>query len=369
MTRPARVVIHLDALSQNLKRVRQLAPRARVMAVVKADAYGHGIERVGRTLAGSDAFGVSCLDEAQRLRHAGVMAPVVLLEGPFHESELDDIADLNLDLVLHSNHQIDMLEGHGAARGRQVWIKVDSGMHRLGFETGVLADAWRRVVAAQPGGPLPRLMTHFAQAGCPDDPMTSRQLGVFADACAGLPGERSAANSAAVIAFPDTQFDWVRPGLMLYGVSPLAGRNTADLGLVPAMTLQSEIIAVRRVGAGEPVGYGASWFAPESMPIGIVAAGYGDGFPRHARPGTPVLVGGVRCAMIGFASMDMLAVDLRPAPSAQVGEAVELWGRNLPIEEVAAHADTVAYELLCGVHRQRLLLIEDGQEPDPLPVQ
>jgi alanine racemase len=361
MTRPARVTVDLDALRHNLQRVRALAPGRRVMAIVKADAYGHGIERTARALSGADAFGVSCLEEAQRLRGAGVTHPIVLLEGPFSGSELRDIAAFNLEVVVHSPAQLELLEQTGARGLAGAWVKVDSGMHRLGFDPERVRDAWQRLQSGGTvAGPV-RLMTHLARAGTPGDPMTGEQLRRFAEICAGIPGERSVSNSAAILSFPESHADWVRPGLMLYGVSPLATGDGSGLGLLPAMTLSSELISVRRVRAGEPVGYGAAWTCPEDMPIGVVAAGYGDGFPRHARSGTPILVDGRRCAIIGFASMDMLTVDLRNAPGAAVGTRVELWGPGLPIEEIAAHSGTVAYELLCGVHRQRLSFSEHGQ--------
>ncbi len=361
MTRPARVTVDLDALRHNLQRVRTLAPASRVMAIIKADAYGHGIERAAKTLAGADAFGVSCLEEAQQLRASGVSLPIVLLEGPFSGAELDAIAPLDLEIVIHCPAQLELLEKSDLHQPVGVWLKVDSGMHRLGFDPAGVPSAWQRLKACGRVRGTIRLMTHLAKAGIPGDAMTTRQLQCFAAACADLPGERSIANSAAILACPESHAQWVRPGLMLYGVSPLLSGRGTDHGLQPVMGLHSELISVRRVRAGESVGYGASWSCPEDMPIGVVAAGYGDGFPRHAQSGTPILVGGVRCAIIGFASMDMLTVDLRAAPQARVGTAVELWGANLPIEEVAAHSGTVPYELLCGVHRQRLRFTEYGQ--------
>ena len=361
MTRPARVTVDLDALRHNLQRVRALAPGSRVMAIIKADAYGHGIERAAKALSSADAFGVSCLEEAQRLRESGVLLPIVLLEGPFSGTELDEIARLNLDIVIHCPEQLALLEKSKLSPPLGAWLKLDSGMHRLGFDPADVQPAWQRLRACGAVRAPIRLMTHLARAGNPGDAMTALQLQRFAEICAGLPGERSIANSAAILSCPESHAQWVRPGLMLYGVSPLLSGRGADYGLRPVMGLHSELISVRQVRAGECVGYGASWSCPEDMPIGVVAAGYGDGFPRHARSGTPILVGGARCAIIGFPSMDMLTVDLRAAPAAQVGTAVELWGANLPIEDIAAHSGTVPYELLCGVHRQRLRFTEYGQ--------
>lgn len=361
MTRPARVTVDLDALRHNLQRVRALAPGRRIMAVIKADAYGHGIERAARALRDADAFGVACLEEARQLRVAGVRGPVTLLEGPFAAGELLEISRLELEIVVHSPAQLDMLERTALENPVAAWLKVDSGMHRLGFDPAFVPKAWQRLSdCAAVRGPT-RLMTHLARAAAPEDSMTAVQLERFAAACDGLPGERSIANSAAILACPASHADWVRPGLMLYGVSPLVGGTGAGHGLKPVMSLRSELISVRHVRAGESVGYGATWTCPEDMPIGVVAAGYGDGFPRHARSGTPILVNGIRCAIIGYASMDMLTVDLRAAPDAGVGSGVELWGPGLPIEEIAAHSGTVAYELLCGVHRQRLNFVEHGE--------
>ncbi|MBI2970074.1 MAG: alanine racemase [Gammaproteobacteria bacterium] len=366
MTRPARVIVDLDALRHNLSRVRALAPGARVMAIVKADAYGHGIERVAHALPAADAFGVACVEEAQQLLAAGVKRPIVLLEGPFSAQELKAISARGLEIVVHHAFQIELLERTAVPQPLRVWLKVDSGMHRLGFDPADVARAWARLHACRSALPPLRLMTHLARANLAGDPMTGMQLAAFERACSGLEAERSIANSAAIIGFPSSHAQWVRPGLMLYGVSPVDGRDAGDYGLRPAMTLCSELISIKRVRAGEPVGYGASWRCPEDLTIGVVAAGYGDGFPRHARSGTPVLVNGRQCAIIGFASMDMLTVDLRPVPDARIGDVVELWGASLPIERIAQHADTVPYELLCGVHKQRLSFIEHGKKQDAL---
>lgn len=363
MTRPARVVIDLDALRHNFSRVRKLAPRARVMAILKADAYGHGIERAARTLGSADAFGVACLEEAQQLREAGVRKPVVLLEGPYSGAELPLISSLDLEIVVHHAFQIDLLESARLSRPVQTWLKVDSGMHRLGFDPPATAPAWQRLRDCVSTAPLPRLMTHLALANQPGNDMTDAQLRLFERSCAGIPGERSVANSAAILSCPDSHADWVRPGLMLYGVSPFDSGTGADYGLRPVMALHSELISIRRLRKGDPVGYGASWRCPEDMDVGVVAAGYGDGFPRHASTGTPVRVGGRRSAIIGLASMDMLAVDLRGLDQARVGDAVELWGHALPIEDIARSAGTVPYEILCGVHK-RLRFVEHGEGKD-----
>lgn len=363
MTRPARVIVDLAALRHNLSRVRALAPGTRVMAVVKADAYGHGIARAAQALAAADAFGVACLEEAQEVVEARVRRPIVLLEGPFAASELPQVSRSGFEIVVHSEAQLEMLEKTRLAKPIRCWLKIDSGMHRLGFEPAAAAAIWRRLRECRSVDGAPRLMTHLARAAHPGDELTREQLRRFSFACRGLEGERSIANSAGILAWPDSHADWIRPGLMLYGVSPMEKSAGTQHGLRPSMSFVSRLISVKRIAAGEAVGYGAAWRCPEDMAVGVVAAGYGDGFPRHACTGTPVLVRGVRTAIIGVASMDMLTVDLRPLPDAAVGDEVELWGSGLPIEEVARHAGTIPYELLCSVQK-RLSFVAHGEGED-----
>ena len=361
MTRPARVVIDHSALQHNLSRVRQLAPAARVMAVIKADAYGHGLVRTAMTLTQADAFGVACLDEAEELRAAGIRQRVVLLEGFYNAEGLARAAQLQLEMVIHHDYQLLILEQVRLSRPVNVWLKIDSGMHRLGFQPAALPSAWRRLRENAAVAEI-RLMTHFADASDRENNMTREQLQVFDSACAGLQGERSLANSAAVIAWPQTHADWVRPGLMLYGVSPLDGGTAADHGLQPAMALLSELISVKHLRQGDSVGYGAQWRCPEDMPVGIVATGYADGFPRHAHTGTPVMVRDCEVMVIGNTSMDMLAVDLRKIPDARVGDTVELWGPRLPVERIAQHAGTIPYEILCAVHKRLRIMEKNGKD-------
>lgn len=349
MSRPACVVVDLAAARRNLERARALAPRARLMAVVKADGYGHGLVRVARAFAAADAFGVACLDEALELRGAGVAKPVVALQGAYTGAELERMRGARIDTVVHHEAQVRMLERAPAGARIGVWIKVDTGMHRLGFEPHAVADVARRLAACTAVAPGLTYMTQLACAFDRHGDSVARQLAVFERAVAGLPGARSIANSAALVAWPQAHGGWVRPGLMLYGASPLEGVSAAALGLEPVMSLRSTLIAVRNIAAGEAVGYGAAWRAPEPMPIGVVALGYGDGYPRHAASGTPARVAGTPVQVIGYPSMDMLCVDLRACPQAEVGDPVLLWGEDLPVEEVARHAGTVAYELLCSV--------------------
>lgn len=360
MTRPARVVIDTAALRHNLSRIRKLAPDSKVMAIVKADAYGHGVERVVNTLASADAFAVACLEEAEQLRTIGVTKPVLLLEGPYSGKELKQIHVLNLDIVVHHELQLQMLEQSRLPSPINVWLKIDSGMHRLGFKPEDADPVWQRLISCDAVVNPPRLMTHFATANERNNPMTMEQLKVFNETCGHIDVERSLANSAAIIAWPDTHAEWVRPGLMLYGVSPMQDSTSADHDLLPVMSLVSELISVKSLKRGDPVGYGASWQCPEDMMIGIVAAGYGDGYPRHADSGTPILINSQRASTIGNISMDMLAVDLRSVNNARVGDPVELWGEYLPIEEIAQYAGTVPYELLCGVHKRQTFIEKNG---------
>jgi alanine racemase len=359
MTRPSRVVIDKQALKHNLQRVRELDPHSKIMAIIKADAYGHGLVRVANTLSDADAFGVACLEEAEQLRSASITTPIVLLEGPHKAVDLTSIVQLQLEIVIHNEFQLDILEQATLDKPLQVWVKIDTGMHRLGFPLDNVINILKRIAQCKNIKPSFRLMTHLATANEQNNPLTQQQLENFKQACDGLEAEKTIANSAAVIGFPETHADWNRPGLMLYGVSPMADRHAHELRLKPVMTLESELISIQKLKKGEPVGYGATWRCPEDMPVGVVAAGYGDGFPRHAKSGTPVLVNDVRCSLIGRASMDMLTIDLRNQPQAKVGDRVVLWGESLPVEEIARHADTIPYELLCGVHK-RLEFIERG---------
>jgi alanine racemase len=360
MTRPAKVVIDLAALRHNYSRVEELAPGRKIMAVVKADAYGHGITRVARALPAADAFGVACLEEAEQLRAASINQPIVLLEGPYSTSELTQVDSLNLDIVVHHKAQLEMLENCQLKKPLRAWLKIDSGMHRLGFDPTEVDTIWQRLQACVSVSDEVLLMTHLAAANETDNPMTARQLEQFTNACSTLTAKRSIANSAAIVASPDSHADWVRPGLMLYGVSPMQDSLASDFALEPVMSLESQLISVKNLRKGEPVGYGASWRCPSDTTIGIVAAGYGDGFPRHAKSGTPTLVNGKRASIIGNASMDMLTVDLSAQTNAKVGDPVELWGSNLAIEEVANYASTIPYELLCGVHKRLAFVEKNG---------
>lgn len=347
MRRPLSAAVDLKAIRYNLARARELAPGRRLVAIVKAHAYGHGIERAVRALAEVDAFGVCCLEEAELVRAAAPRARVLLLEGCLSVEEFAEAARLGLEPVVHHEEQLAMLETL-RPRALSAWIKIDTGMHRLGFPPQAVRAAWQRLTAVTPGPH--HLMTHLAAVE--DVAFTTRQLTCFERATAGIKAERSIANSAALLSLPGAHADWVRPGLMLYGASPLTGMQGADHGLKPAMRLQSRLIAVQDLQRGDRVGYGAAWECPENMRVGIVAAGYGDGYPRQAASGTPMLVAGHRAQLIAPASMDMLAVRLPHGTEFQVGDPVLLWGPELPVEEVAAGAGTIAHQLLSGIgHR------------------
>lgn len=350
--------IHLGALRENLRRVRELAPGARIMAVVKADGYGHGLERVARALEGADAFGVASIADGQRLRAAGASQRIVVLSGPDEVGDLAEMRRLKLDAVIHHEAQIELLAADVDPRGLRVWLKIDTGMHRLGFPPERVRDAYARLRALPSVDRDIALMTHFANSDVFDDALTTHQIERFERSVSGLDGERSLSNSAGILGWPEAQGHWVRAGGALYGISVVAGKIGADFGFRPAMTLSTRLIAINRVRRGERVGYAATWEAPEDMPVGVAAIGYGDGYPRHAGPGTPVLVNGARANLIGRVSMDLVTIDLREAPTAKVGDSVVLWGRGLAVEEIAEHADTIGYELTCGVTR-RVRFVED----------
>jgi alanine racemase len=344
MPRPLRASISLSSLRHNLGIARSNAPHARIMAVVKANGYGHGMLRVAKALEAADGFAVLNLAEAVALREAGFTQEILLLEGFFSADELPLLARHGLSTVIHAQWQIDALLQTPGTAPLQAWLKINSGMNRLGFQP---AEALAALQSLQRLGAQVTLMTHFARADESDG--IAEQLALFNSITHGLNLPRSLSNSAAVLNYPEAHADWVRPGIMLYGASPLIHRSAPELGLKPAMTLSSEIIAVRDIPAGAGVGYGASFRAENAMRIGTVACGYADGYPRHAPSGTPVLVDGLRSRVIGRVSMDMLTVDLSAIPGAKIGSTVTLWGEGLAVDEVAAAAGTISYELLCAV--------------------
>ena len=353
MPRPIVATIHLDAISHNLARVRACAPQARVWGVVKANAYGHGLERAMRALAGVDGLALIEFDSALRLRELGWAGPVLLLEGFFEPADLVTMAEHDFNGAVHCTEQIAMLEAARLPARINVHLKMNTGMNRLGFTPGAFGAAHARLRAIPGVGEI-TLMTHFANAdelAHPHLPM-QEQIRRFQLGAAGLPEPCSLSNSAGVLHQGELgaalKSDWVRPGIMLYGGTP-GGKMAADFGLRPGMTLASALIGVQQIEAGDVVGYGSRFQADSAMRIGVVACGYADGYPRHAPHGTPVLVDGVRTRLIGRVSMDMLTVDLSPVPSAHIGSRVVLWGEGLAIDEVAQAAGTIGYELMCAL--------------------
>ncbi|MEO8279312.1 MAG: alanine racemase [Ideonella sp.] len=353
MPRPIEAIIHLDALAHNLKRARACVPDAKVWAVVKANAYGHGIERAYPGLLGADGFALLDLAEAERVRALGWRGPILLLEGCFEARDLERCSRLELWHTVHCDQQIDWLAAHKTQHPHHVFLKLNSGMNRLGFTPAAYRSAWRRLSGLTQVDSI-TLMTHFAEADSPAG--IERQAAVFAAATAELPGERSLHNSAASLRFgSELASDWIRAGIMLYGSAPDHPlHRSADWQLLPAMSLRARLIATQQLQAGDSVGYGSHFVASQPMRIGIAACGYADGYPRVVPSGTPVLVDGVRCALIGRVSMDMLAVDLGPVAEAGIGSEVTLWGNStggqvLPIDEIAEAAGTIAYELMCAL--------------------
>jgi alanine racemase len=352
VSRLIRAVIDTQALRHNLNVIRARAGRANVIAVVKANAYGHGLVSAALAIQDAGAFAVARLEEGMSLRAAGIAARIVLLEGVFSRSQLEDAAQDGLDLVVHDASQIELLEKSGGAERFALWLKVDTGMNRLGFATRNFAAALARIRALPTPPRELRLMTHLACADERDGRVTTEQLARFREVTQGLPYETSIANSAGLLGAVATTSDWVRPGLALYGASPFADRSAAEFGLRPVMTLVSTVLTVREVRRGERVGYGGVWTAPRDTRIAIIAAGYGDGVPRSFETGTPVLLQGTRAPLVGRVSMDMIAVDVTGIAGIEVGTAAVLWGEGLPVEEVARHAGTIPYELLCSVSQR-----------------
>ncbi|SFO02373.1 alanine racemase [Nitrosospira briensis] len=349
MPRPIQALIDLSALEHNLSVVRRHAPHSRVMAVIKADAYGHGLLRAAEALARADGFAMLELDAAVRLREAGYRQVILLLEGFFDPDELALIEQYHLSAVIHHSEQLAMLSASRLRGELSVFLKLNTGMNRLGF-TPEEFPAVLETLKAHPAVKQITLMTHFASA---DEPCRNDSIGVqlqrFNAVANGRHLPRSLANSAAILRFPETHADWVRPGIMLYGASPFMDTAASELDLLPAMTVLSKIIAVQTLKAGDGVGYGHTFRTSRSMRVGVVAGGYADGYPRHAPTGTPVMVNGKRTRVVGRISMDMLHVDLSEIGDAGVGSPVTLWGKGMPVDEVAQSAGTVSYELLCAL--------------------
>jgi len=346
MPRPIRATIRASALARNFAVARRHAGDSRIWAVIKANAYGHGLLRAARALEQADGYALLDFEEAIRLRLAGIDKPLLMLEGFFQPQDLALLAEYRLTPAVHSLAQLEMLEKTALAAPIDTYLKVNSGMNRLGFTIDNVRLAWNALKSHRQVRSV-TLMTHFADADGAGG--VAAQLEWMAQITRDLEAPRSLANSAALLRYPESRADWVRPGIMLYGCSPFPDAAAESLGLEPAMTLRSELIGVQNLQAGEGVGYGFSFKAEAEMTIGIVACGYADGYPRHAPSGTPVLVGGQRVPTVGRVSMDMLCVDISDLPEAYIGTPVTLWGEGLSADEVATKAGTVSYELLCGL--------------------
>ncbi len=348
MSRNTTAQIDLAAIRHNLNVVRNLVGNSQVVCVVKADAYGHGLSRVCRAMQDADVLAVATTGEGFSCRQEGWMGRLLLLEGPSNAEEFDDALAMRAEIVVHHQNQLQLLQQRKSEVPGNLWLKIDSGMHRLGFPSHDARSIHAQLQQHRNGHSI-ILMSHFACADESENPMTEQQIRVFDAATAGLPGQVSLANSAAILNFTQSHRDLVRPGIMLYGVSPCEHRTASEIGLRPAMTLACDLIAINRVSRGETIGYGAAYRCPQDMVIGVAAIGYGDGYPRQAKNGTPVLVNGQRTSLVGRVSMDMVTVDLTGLEDVRVGDRVTLWGEGLPLEEIARWADAIPYELICGV--------------------
>lgn len=349
MPRPIKAYVHPDAVRHNLELVRRKAPQSRVWAVVKANAYGHGIERVYPALETADGIALLDLDEAVRVRELGWKKPVLLLEGVFTTSDVQTAEELALTVTVHCDDQRALIVAAKPKRPINIYLKMNSGMNRLGFSPGNFRAAWEQSKMSASIGDI-TLMSHFANA---DEGSIDWQLDQFDEATCGIPGSRSLSNSAAALWHSTAHRDWIRPGIVLYGGSPSGRAGDIDgVPLRPSMTLCSELIGIQTIRAGETVGYARSYQAESDMRIGVVACGYADGYPRHAPTGTPISVDGVMTRTVGRVSMDMLTVDLTPCPNASIGSKVELWGEQVKIDDVASSSGTIGYELMCALARR-----------------
>lgn len=348
MSRPTHIYIDVSALLYNFQRVQYYAPGKKIIAMVKANAYGCGVAAIVPILEHRvAAFGVACLEEALTIRKLGSRAECILFQGIFSPEDLIYLQQYHLQCVVHHSHQIQWILAHRTKEKIKIWLKIDSGMHRLGFKPDKVEEVMRALLQC-PWVECMGFMTHLACADTPNAPLNASQLQTFQDSTLSYPNmARSMANSAAIISLPQTHADIIRPGIMLYGVSPFGYISSQELGLRPVMQFVSQITAIHHYPANTPIGYGATWKSPNPSRIGVVPVGYGDGYPRHVSPQTPVWIRGHLVPIVGRISMDMLNIDLTKTPFIQEGDTVELWGKNLMVEEIARKANTLAYELLC----------------------
>jgi alanine racemase len=343
--RTADIKIDGDALRHNLGRVKSFAPESKVMAVIKADAYGHGVSMVADCLSEADAFALAMPGEAFALRQSDISKPLVVLQGFAYADELSEMSVLDIQPTIIHEEQVNLLEQH-KGEPLNVWLKIDTGMHRLGIPVDIVNSVYQRLSACESVNEV-RVMSHFANADDPENNLNNKQIESFIKVNSILNAEASMANSAALIALPDSRLQWVRPGIMLYGSSPLLAQSANDLQLKAVMNFESRLVSVQHLKQDDAIGYGSTWRCPEDMSVGVVAAGYGDGYPRHAEPGTPVWINGKRCPLVGRVSMDSISVDLRGV-DARPGDRAVLWGKELSVDEIASNASTIGYELLCS---------------------
>lgn len=353
MSRPFTVELDFAALRHNVKRVREIAAQSKILAMVKANAYGHGLIPIAKALTDVDGFGVSCSEEALYLRQAGLKQRIVLMEGLFSKDEVSLLTNYQLDTVIHDRNQLSLLTERPSPSRINVWLKINTGMNRLGFSPNDFPAVLQKVDCC-PWLNITCVMTHFSSADKSEDITTQCQVKLFEQTIKKYTFPTSLANSAAILTYSKAHGNWVRPGLMLYGVSPFADSSGIQHSLKPVMTLKSEIISIHQLKSGDRVGYGGTWIAPKPLRIGIVAIGYGDGYPHRAESGTPILVNNKLSELIGRVSMDMLAVNLSQL-DAKIGDPVVLWGTGLPIEQIAESTLSFRFELLCGINRGQLV--------------
>ncbi|CNL68599.1 alanine racemase [Yersinia proxima] len=342
----ATAVIDRRALRHNLQQVRRMAPQSRLIAVVKANAYGHGLLEIAHTLQDADCYGVARIGEALMLRSGGIVKPILLLEGFFAAEDLPVLVANRIETAVHSIEQLEALEAAELSAPINVWMKLDTGMHRLGVRPEQAEAFYQRLSACNNVIQPVNIMSHFSRADEPQVDTTRQQLDCFDTFAADKPGKQSIAASGGILLWPEAHRDWVRPGIILYGVSPMDEPYASHFGLLPAMALKSSLIAVREHKAGEPVGYGGTWVSERDTRLGVVAIGYGDGYPRSAPSGTPMWLNGREVGIVGRVSMDMISVDLGPNAKDKVGDEVLLWGAELPVEKIAACTGISAYELI-----------------------
>lgn len=357
MSRTAVAILSTENLLHNLKVIKGQAPQSKVIAMVKANAYGHGLRSVSTRLEKHvDMLGVASIDEALALRKVGIQIPIILAEGVFEPNELLVASTEGFHVVFHEEVQLQWLANLSCPLPIQAWLKIDSGMGRLGFGMDTAFKYFDQLSKSpQIARPI-RIMSHFACADDPNNPLNQQQIGTFKQFIQKIssqtPSEYSLCNSAGVFQYPDCHYHFIRPGIALYGASPVSGKSASELSLKPVMTLQTSLISIKTMKKGSPVGYGARFICPQDLPVGIIAFGYGDGYPRTTRDGAPILVNNTKCKLVGRVSMDMTAVDLSACPTAKVGDPVILWGSGLPIEDVAEFTDNVSYDLLTGVQNR-----------------